>query len=80
VLDLGFDIARHGQVDHEDGAALALLERLHGTQADDGQGGGGAADDGVELVQMLGQVGQAHGAGAELGASFSPRSRCGWRW
>ena len=49
---LGFNIARHGQVDHEHGAVLALLDgTLHRTQANDGQGAGGATDDRVKFVQ-----------------------------
>ena len=60
---LGLDVARHGQVDHEDRAVAALFQRaFDGAQADDGQGAGGAADDGVEFVQALGQVGQQHAA------------------
>ena len=39
--DLGFDVARHGDVDHEHGAVAALLERvLDGALAEDGQRAG----------------------------------------
>ena len=45
-------------------------------QADDGQGAGGAADDGVEFVQALGQLGQAHHLGTEAGGQlFAPLQR-----
>ena len=38
LLDFGFDVARHGQVDHEHRPVLAGLERaLDGAQADERQ-------------------------------------------
>ena len=65
-LDLGLDVARHGQVNHEHGPVLAQFHgALDRAQANDGQRAGGAADDRVELVQAAGQVGQAHHFGAK---------------
>ena len=64
--DLGLDVARHGQVDHEHRAVAARLQRaLDGAQADDRQRTGGAGHHDVELGQARRQVGQAHRLGAE---------------
>ena len=38
---------------------------LHHAQSDDGQAAGGAGDHHVEVLELLGQVGQRHGGGAE---------------
>ena len=60
-FDFGLNVARHRQIDHEHGAALALFQRpLHRTQANDGQGAGGAADHCIKLVQTIGQIPQTH--------------------
>ena len=64
--DFGFDVTRHGQVDHEHRAVAALLDgALHGSQADDGQRAGGARNNDVELSELGRQFGQAHGAGVQ---------------
>ncbi len=52
--DFGFDIARHGQVDHEHRAVAARLDGpLDQAQADQRQRRGGARDHDVELVQAV---------------------------
>ena len=64
--DLGLDVARHGQVEHQHGPATAGPQRaLDGAQAYQRQAAGGAADDGVELVQPAGQIGQPQALRAE---------------
>jgi hypothetical protein len=66
LRDLGLDVARHREVDHEHRPAAARLQRaLDGAQPDDRQRARGARDDGVELVQPLRQVGQAQRLRAE---------------
>ncbi len=50
--------------------AALLQGAFHSTQADDGQAAGRAADDGVKLVQALGQVGQAHHLAAKAGGKL----------
>jgi hypothetical protein len=58
--DLGFDVARHGQVDHEHRTVSAQLQRpFHGSQPDDRQRAGGARDDRVVLVQTGRKLRQA---------------------
>jgi len=70
-LHLQLNVTRHGQINHEHGPVLALLEgALHRAQADDGQGAGSAADDGVKLVQALWQVAQAHDFRAKAAGQF----------
>ena len=80
--DFGFDVARHGQVDHEHRAVPARLERaLDHAQADDRQRAGGAGDDDVVLRQLLGQFVQADGMAVEaLGQRLGRAPPCGWRW
>ena len=75
--DLGLDVARHRQVDHEHRPVAARLQRaLDRAQADDRQRARGARDDDVELGQARRQVGQAHRFGAEArGRALSPRSQ-----
>ncbi|SOZ14370.1 hypothetical protein CBM2609_A170033 [Cupriavidus taiwanensis] len=64
--DFGLDVARHGQVDHHDGAVLAPLDRaLDRSQADDRQRAGGARHHDVELMQALAQVRQADRVGGQ---------------
>ena len=52
------------------GRCLRFLRAFDGAQADDGQAGGRATDHGIVFMQMLGQVGQPHGAGAKLGGQL----------
>ena len=59
---LGLNVARYGQVHHKDRAVFArFYSAFYCAQADDGQRAGGAADDGVKLVQAAGQFSQVHG-------------------
>ena len=74
--DLGLDVARHRQVDHEHRAVPARLQRaLDRAQADDRQRAGGAGDDGVEFVQPR-AAGRPAAATRRRSApaSLSPRS------
>ena len=65
-LDFDFNVARHGQIDHEHGPVLAQFHGpLDRAQANDRQRAGGAADDGVKFVQAAGQVAQAHDFGTK---------------
>jgi hypothetical protein len=65
-LDLGLDVARYRQVDHEHRAVPALAQgALDRAQADQRQGAGGAAHHDVEVAQPRGQVGQPHRLAAE---------------
>ncbi|CUJ48692.1 Uncharacterised protein [Achromobacter xylosoxidans] len=66
AADLGFDVARHGQVDHHHGTVAAQARGpFHHPQTEDGQGAGRTGDHHVEFGQALGQVRQLHGAGRE---------------
>ncbi|MNG89244.1 hypothetical protein D3C79_481020 [compost metagenome] len=65
--DFGFDIARYGNVDHENRLVPALFQRaLDRTLAEDRQLAGGGADDDVAVGQFLGDVGQQNGVRTEL--------------
>ena len=67
LADLRLDIARHGDVDHEDRLVLALFQRtLHRALAEDGQLAGRGTDDDVAVRQFVGNVREQHGVGAEL--------------
>jgi hypothetical protein len=50
---------------------LALFQSaLNGAKTNQGQGAGRATDDGIKLVQTLGQFGQAQDFGAESTGQF----------
>ena len=66
--DLGLDVARHGQVDHQDRPALAGLDRAKGgAEADHRPRAHGARDDHVELAKPRHRLGQADRLRAEMG-------------
>ena len=81
LADFRLDVARHGQVDHEHRPVAARLDRaLDHAQADDRQRRRGARHDDVELVQRVGQFGQAHRLAVEALRRASRRApACGWR-
>ncbi len=67
LAHLRLDVARHGDIDHEDGLVATLLERpLHRALAEDRQLAGSGADDDVTVDQFVRNVGQQHGMGAEF--------------
>ena len=66
--DLRLDVPRDGDVHHEHGPVLALLERpLHRALAQHRQRAGGGGDDDVRLRQVVGDLGQRDGEAVELG-------------
>ena len=80
AIDLGVEVARHGDVDEEDGPMAAVLERALDTLSrDDVVRRRGGADDDVGGGHVPFEVLEGHGAAADPAAPAPPRRRaCGW--
>lgn len=67
VADFRLDVARHSDIDHEDGAVAALLERPFGhALAENGKRRRGGGDDDIGAHQGLGDLVQRDRLGIEL--------------
>ncbi len=65
VFDLGLDVTRHRQIDHEDGFVFSGAQStFNGAKSNQGQGAGSATDHNVKLVQALGQICQGDASAA----------------
>ena len=79
--DLRFDVARHGEIEHQHRAVLARLERAFDEAfADERQRRSRGAHDDVVQRELRGQIVQRNDAAEEaVGELLGARFACGWR-